>query len=188
MTAEQFNSFWTDHFPGTSLLSYRFRTDYPDRWVRIHSLPLSKRYAETEEEWNILFHRQNMILTDVMGDRSEILIVVVSNLDDDEPEQVNGPKTALDRIDLYKADPEIYGEGQFFYPLLYQQTWQPHKFDRLLKKIAEWESMAFFVALDNGNIVAPYDGGLDLILKDRNLRDAYKEKYKDWLSYTESGL
>lgn len=54
--------------------------------------------------------------------------------------------------------------------------------------IANWELSAFFVALDGQVIIAPYDGGVDVILKDEPTRDACREKYRDWLSAHESGL
>lgn len=60
--------------------------------------------------------------------------------------------------------------------------------NELLMGIANWELSAFFVALDGQVIIAPYDGGVDVILKDEPTRDACREKYRDWLSAHESGL
>jgi hypothetical protein len=38
-------------------------------------LPGSKRYAKTKAEWDILLSRQNELLTDLLGDNAEILLV-----------------------------------------------------------------------------------------------------------------
>ncbi|MDJ1503014.1 DUF3885 domain-containing protein [Xanthocytophaga agilis] len=69
MTKEQFTIFWSSTFPDTLPISHYFKYDYSDRWFRIHSLPESKRYADNEEEWNILLHRQNTIISDLLGGR-----------------------------------------------------------------------------------------------------------------------
>ena len=57
MTKEEFNTFWTKTYPDTIPISHFFKHDYSNRWFRIHSLPYSKRYAESAEEWNILLIR-----------------------------------------------------------------------------------------------------------------------------------
>jgi hypothetical protein len=45
------------------------------RWLRIHSLPDAKRYAETPEDWDILLHRQNNVFADLMPVDTPICIV-----------------------------------------------------------------------------------------------------------------
>lgn len=52
----------------------------------------------------------------------------------------------------------------------------------LLKELADGQLRAFFVSIKHQLIVAPYDGGIDFILKDSQLRDTYQAKYQDWLS------
>lgn len=69
-----------------------------------------------------------------------------------------------------------------------EQNWHPHKFDNLLKDIAEDNLRAFFVSVYKELIIAPYDGGVDFILKDTKTRDFYKQKYISWLSIRQDGL
>jgi hypothetical protein len=45
-----------------------------------------------------------------------------------------------------------------------------------------------FLSFEKNVIVAPYDGGVDCILKDVETRDYFKNKYKAWLSKREDGL
>lgn len=45
-----------------------------------------------------------------------------------------------------------------------------------------------FVSSTEQVIVAPYDGGVDFVLKNSGTRDFYKHKYKDWLSARVDGL
>ncbi|WP_425586206.1 DUF3885 domain-containing protein [Streptomyces sannanensis] len=42
---------WESNWPGTLPLGHLLRSAWPDRWVRFHSLPESKRYADTEAEF-----------------------------------------------------------------------------------------------------------------------------------------
>jgi hypothetical protein len=75
MTAEEFKVYWGSNYHETVPISHYFRHDYSDRWFRIHSLPQSKRYAENDQEWSILLHRQNQIVTDLIGENSNFLLV-----------------------------------------------------------------------------------------------------------------
>lgn len=191
MTAKEFETFWASTYPDTILISRYFKHDYADRWFRIHSLPESKRYAEDEEEWQRLLERQNTIITDLLGSGEEFLLVT----GDAEMEgyielhpisEVNSIKdisfTLLNPVDLHKLSPEEYEDGHIYKPMFSEQTWQPNKFNDLLKDIANDELRAFFVSTRNVCIVAPYDGGIDFIVKDQQTKEALKKKYSEWLS------
>ncbi len=197
MTAEQFNNFWASTYPDTILIQHHFRHNFADRWFRIHSLPESKRYAEDEAEWNILLSRQNEIISDLLNDNSNFVLLTGGHssegyIEIHPIEEVNSIKefsfVSLDPIDLNKVSPDEYDKGQFYTPMFSEQNWQPHKFDNLLKDIAEDSLRAFFVSVDNDLIIAPYDGGMDFILKDTKTRDFYKQKYNGWLSARQDGL
>ncbi len=75
MTKEEFNKFRSLAYPNTPPISHRFKDDYNDRWFRIHSLPNSKRYPDTENERNILLMRQNDIITELLGSKAKVLLV-----------------------------------------------------------------------------------------------------------------
>ena len=51
---------------------------------------------------------------------------------------------------------------------------------------SEWR--LFFINPENGIIIAPYDGGVDLIFADEKMRHFYKKKYINWLSEREDGF
>lgn len=42
---------------------------HPDRWVRFHSLPDSKRYAETEQEYEVILDRHHRVLAELGADK-----------------------------------------------------------------------------------------------------------------------
>ena len=58
----------------------------------------------------------------------------------------------------------------------------------ILKSIADDEISLMFVCPSKKCIVAPYDGGVDIILDTTENRDKIKPRYQDWLSPREDGL
>jgi hypothetical protein len=45
---------WERHWPGSPTEADLLKARYTDRWVRFHSLPESKRYADTEAVYDRL--------------------------------------------------------------------------------------------------------------------------------------
>jgi len=197
MTKQDFQRLWILNYPDTVPISHFFKHNYPSRWFRIHSLPESKRYADNENEWQVLLSRQNEIITDLFGLNAPVLLVTgeynwgdqrTTHLTDEEEVFKTYNFTLLDKIDLFKLDNEQYDEVDIYRPAFAETVWKPNQHDNLLKEIANDNTRAFFVSFDRKVIVAPYDGGVDFILKDSETRDLYKNKYKQYLSGREDGL
>ena len=197
MTKEDFQKLWTLNYPDTVPLSYLFKDDYSDRWFRIHSLPESKRYADNEDEWKIVLSRQNEIITDLFGVDLPILLVTGEyNWGDQrtihitEEEDIFKPFafTRLDNVELFKIDSEQYDEPDIYRPAFTQTIWKPNFHNNILKEMATDNIRAFFVSFDKNVIVAPYDGGVDFVLKDKLTKEHYKNKYRQCLSEREDGL
>jgi hypothetical protein len=196
MTKEDFQKLWTLNYPDTVPISYLFKHDYADRWFRIHSLPESKRYAEDENEWQIILSRQNEIITDLFGLETPILIVTGEynwgdnrqiHITDEEEIFKQFSFVRLDNIELHKIDAEQYDEPDIYKPAFAQTTWKPNYHDKLLREIANDDTRAFFISFGKKVIVAPYDGGVDFVLKDSLTKENYKNKYRQWLSEREDG-
>jgi hypothetical protein len=197
MTKEEFNTHWTKTFPKTNPISHLFKHDYSERWFRIHSLPESKRYAANDADWEILLSRQNEIITDLFGVDNTLLLVTgdydlgdqkTIHVTDDEEIFKPFSFVRLDNIELNKIDAERYDEPDIYRPAFAQTIWKPNYHDKLLREIANDNTRAFFVSFEKNVIVAPYDGGVDFVLKDSLTREKYKIKYKQWLSEREDGF
>jgi len=199
-TNKEFTQLWLDNFHESPPVSHWFKWAYPNSWFRIHSLPNSKRYPNNEKEWKVLLKKQNEIITDIIGKNTKIYLVsndaewgfkflsVLHN--------ANGELYRYNRIkqiDLYKLNLEYY-ENEYMYnehtfkPVFVQIIWNSHLHDSLLKNIANDNARAFFVSFEKTIIIAPYDGGIDFVLKDDTLKNHYKNKYVKWLSNREDGL
>lgn len=197
MTKEDFQKLWNLNYPDTVPISHLFKHNYSEKCFRIHILPESKRYAENEEEWETLISRQNEIATDLFGLDTPILIVTGEyNWADNrsiyvtDEEEIFKPFSfvRLDNIELNKIDSEQYDEPEIYRPAFAQTIWKPNYHDKLLREIANDNTRAFFISFDKNVILAPYDGGVDFVLKDSSTKENYKNKYRQWLSEREDEL
>src|SRR5690606_36979924 len=87
--------------------------------------------------------------------------------------------TGLDNIQLsdINSKQEQYDKLDIYRPAFAETFWKPNKHDKLLTEIANDSVRAFFVSFDKNVIAAPYDGGVDFVLKDSLTKDFYKNKY-----------
>jgi hypothetical protein len=175
---QSFMKFWDKNYPETPPINYLFKHNLKNRWLRIHSLPASKRYADTKGEWDILLHRQNTIISDLITENSGIKVVVnFIEIDNYLFKSFN-----FINIGVFK-DRE---NETVFQSFLFETSWQTNTLNPLLIMVAQEEMRAFIIGDDC--LIAPYDGGVDLILKDGYTKGLLKEKYKNWLSEREDGL
>jgi hypothetical protein len=193
MTAEQFRKYWSDNYPDADPIGYELKWVYEDRWFRIHSLPESKRYADNENEYSIILDRQNSLISDIFGDNQDFIILIGLYTDDlttenyEDLDYIN-QYTKVDTLDLHKLRPEQY-EDEIYYDIFIRTAkWKKHSQDKIMRKIADDEIRAIFINPGAEIIICPYDGGVDIILKDAETRDQLKRKYTDWLSNREDGL
>jgi hypothetical protein len=197
MTKATFDQLWHSTFPDTAPFAHVFKHRYPERWFRIHSLPAAKRYADHEQEWTILLDRQNEIITDLLGLNTPVALLTgdyhwktKQKPPPTDPNDVFKPYslTRLDPIDLHHLNPDDDNMAIIYTPAFATTFWQPQQHNPLLRAIANDETRAFFILFEQPTIVAPYDGGIDFILKDLATKDFYKNKYQTWLSTRADGL
>ncbi len=193
MNRQEFNKYWDTNYPKSIPIGPELTYGYSDRWFRIHSLPESKRYAETEQEYELILDRQNELITDLIGENSEIIITSGQYEMELTKEVANelsdfGKFEKCRTIELHKIYPEQY-EDDFFYDVYFKpDVWKRNAKNDILKAIADDEFRALFICPKEKCIVAPYDGGMDIIVDSQAKRDGLKAKYKDWLSEREDGM
>ncbi|WP_151743008.1 hypothetical protein, partial [Acinetobacter sp. TUM15113] len=189
---------WDLFYPNKLPISHLLKHYFPQSWLRIHSLPESKRYADTAAEYELLLDRHNKIITDCFGDDTSIFIVSGHYFSHSRNNKAYEPAFILpyqfhleQEINLTQANPEYYDgedEDHFFRPCTVEVTWQTNQHNDLLKKIADDELRAFMISFEQNIIVAPYDGGIDFIIFDEVKRNDLRNKYQDWLSPRADGL
>ena len=67
---------WEAQFPGVPPIGHRIRDS--KRWVRFHSLPESKRYAENEAEYAELLRRHHAVLRSLAAADAPLLAITMS--------------------------------------------------------------------------------------------------------------
>lgn len=194
MTEFEFLKYWNKEYPESFPIGHELKWVYPNRWFRIHSLPNSKRYANTEDEYKIIFDRQNQLISDLINDGEEVILSFGLYVDD---EIVNknykeltdfGEFKKVLTVDLKKERPEDYEDELYLDIFIKSEIWRSNKRNDLLKAIADDEIRAMIICPSKRCVVAPYDGGVDIIVDSSEKRDELKKKYKDWLSDREDGL
>jgi hypothetical protein len=168
-----------DAFPVACIMKHRL----PQLWVRVHSLPESKRYPETEEERSIVMERYASFGTALLGDQSACYIVR-SRMNEEELEpKYRGSFT-------WSSLPKVDESDEDFWSSWYAETmWRPEEFRTLLLDVAEERDWGVsFVSKVSGSIFAPYDGGADGFSFDPGLLSRLKHEFQPWLSARDDGL
>ena len=194
MTESGFTYYWNKEYPESFPINHELKWNYPDRWFRIHSLPESKRYADNDSEYQIIFKRQNQLMTDLIGDESEIFISFSLYAGDDlinahyKELKDFGEFEKVATIDLKKQRPYEHEEELFIDVFSKTEIWKSNNRNDIIRAIADDEIRAMFISVSNKCIVAPYDGGVDVIVESTEKRDRLKNKYRNWLSTREDGM
>jgi hypothetical protein len=193
---DNFRYFWQQHFLNCPPISYLFKHRLTDRWFRFHSLPESKRYAEDKADIIKLLDRQNTVLIDVIG--TGTCTLVLGNYSSSPFFEKQCPVTSklefqeflkLSKQDFDPDESELGEEPIYLNLFCATHNLKANSLDEILLCVAEWKIVNFFVInCDRERIFAPYDGGVDVILKNIKERDEFREKYKNWLSSHPQGL
>ncbi|QKF82606.1 DUF3885 domain-containing protein [Halarcobacter ebronensis] len=149
---KNYKNWWYENYKRTAPVVYQIKDIYPRRHLRIHSLPLSKQYAETDDEKKEILYRHNQIASEVLGDNAECIVFI--------------PKKYL-QYDDFKINSMI---------------WKSNSFNNYLLEIADDKiEFPLIVSLKTQNIYAPYDGGMDLFIINLTEKEKFIQKYWDWL-------
>lgn len=173
---------WRTHFGDALPTGSSCRRALPDRWLRIHSLPQSKRYPETTDEVRELLMRQNTVATDVLGEASDCVLFITRF--GDEPD--------CEDLPLVGQTPELVlsvaedGDAISFFAL--PVTWRRGAFDDLILACArDRTGQILFADLAHGGACAPYDGGADLFFRSHEDALMARTRHRAWLSARPDG-
>lgn len=183
---------WDERWPGCSKLPYELRA-VRDRWVRFHTLPGSKRYPDTEDEYAVVLARHNTVLAELVTD-PELLVVTAGYSDTPKPRKpCRPPETVAAHPDATYwtsvcMDDEL-GFESWMHLYASQFAWSAGCLDGLLRQVAD-NVIANAIIADVGLrwLYHPYDGGMDVILSSSAERDALRERHCGWLSIHPAGL
>ena len=190
-----FDENWYRLRAGLFPIGYLLRRDGATHWLRFHSLPASKRYAETQDEWQILLSRQNELAKKVLGEEPCWLVQShwVTPAGTTDIADANDPFRATRELGLPFSfqfkDPQEGEDGTPWNVHARLSEWTAGKFDDLLRDIAdERAGPTLWMSSTSGAIFAPYDGGVDLFLPSESTVASLVSARPDWLSSHPAGL
>jgi hypothetical protein len=174
---ERFLQEWQKRYPETLPISYQFKWKLPTRWIRIYSLPDAQRYPNDKTDWDILLSRQNTVIDHLITPGTPIQWVW-NWLEHDSHIFKAFPLARLGVFQNVDAETE-------FESWLLDDTWKSKRFDTFLIMIADESMRAFMIAPDC--LIAPYDGGMDIVFNDALVAQDFKRHFADWVSPRDDG-
>jgi hypothetical protein len=182
--------YWDTTYPGVPIVPHRLRIAYGDRWLRIHSLPRGKRYAASQGEYVEILRRQNTVIDDLIGaGRRYELVFGYFGEERDLPRPVTTTLNGLDPVPLTTLSPEQSDKEKAFPLFVASLTWTTSQLDVVLRAVADDVlETPLLVGVEQGCVIAPYDGGMDIFVADESERDELREHYAGWLPARSSGL
>lgn len=191
-----FEQSWKCLHPNSYPVGYMMRGAGDPNWLRFHSLPESKRYADNPDERVLLLARHNRIAAEVFGNGSPLWLVQTCW------ETPEGMCEASDTQEQFRAcrDYDLAWAFRFLVDEddedehawnvhAAQTVWADGKFDELLWDIAnENAAPTIWMSASTGAVFAPYDGGIDLFLPTQELVQRLRASYPEWLSDHPEGL
>jgi hypothetical protein len=162
---------------------------FPERWVRFHSLPDGKRYPTNDADFGTILERHNRVLG-ALAQRGEIVGLLTTGWST-SPEAVRTQRELLEldpraspwRTVAMHEGPDIFSDPTFWHIFASNRQWLPGVFDPLVRLVADDKLFnVMVVALDCKWLVHPYDGGMDVVVESRRMRDRLAVSYAEWLA------
>lgn len=171
---------WCAAFGPVAPVGYMMRKRLASRWVRIHSLPDSKRYPDSHSERAELIRRDEQVASHVLGTRSTCALVLWISPRPRYREKTWG--RALQQSELRPFTKcKVNGHGATFHATTL--AWKKGAIRRLVKMCADQTAGPIAIAnLRKGTAYVPYDGGADLFLSNRIQARLCWSRYTPWLS------
>jgi len=194
-TSKMYPPWWSGRYGETAPLGHRLRAAFPERWFRIHSLPSSKRYPDSDAEREELLQRQDAVASEVLRSSCRLIAPVYEAADVGASAHLDGfPGRPFDCFAAFRAPRDCDGFGDDVDVPFDLSFWVAHSDwslaseQSLLLAIAEDELRVLWMDTISGEIFAPYDGGVDVIALDAERRDSLRSKFSPWLSSRPDGL
>ncbi|WP_326762711.1 hypothetical protein OHB35_52455 [Streptomyces phaeochromogenes] len=177
---------WQQRWPSCPPVGYKLRDPYRDVWVRFHSLPESKRYAEDESEYTVVLERYNTVLNELFAGADVYVITPLWTTEAEVPS--SQPVTGYWQSLLVEDDPDPEFRT-YCHLFAARRPWRRGCIDESLRDIAD-DKVAGILITDTRmqHIHHPYDGGADVFLATSEERDRMRDRHGDWLSSHPSGL
>jgi len=186
---------WDAAWPGCRPVGHELKSSMGDRWVRFHSLPESKRYPQTNDEYSEMLRRHNMVLAELRQsspDSAPLLLVTCSWSGSSDPTPRDWGIAHLIPHGTYWRSYDLATEEGFsswIHLYLNEVRVEPSSLDQVFRDVAQDGTSEVIVApKDMSWLYHPYDGGADVIATSIDERDRLRAAHPSWLSNRPDGL
>ena len=186
----ELNIFWEENFGEFEPLAHEFKHAFTKRWVRFHALSDSKRYPETENEYQEVFARHNTVLAEINPSGSDFLVVLGEYVECDIPSKPADKLVDIVPESEYWCTLDQLEECGTYWHLHVAKIKQgSEELNKIFRLVAKDEVRnIFIISMDSKVVFHPYDGGADIVLATKEQRDELKYKHQDWLSKHPEGF
>jgi len=163
---------WDARWPGAQPSGPSLRAAYPDRWVRLYTLPQGRRPARTPAE-RAEVHGRIAAVRAALADGRDPLVV---GEDWDAADGVGGWTRRL----LPAARPwriATVGDAPSYFWVTAGSDLRP-----VVDAVIDDRAAVVLADPDLGGVLAPYDGGIDVFCVDVAARDAIARRFAPWVS------
>lgn len=202
INSAKFQNIWTHYYGDCVPLTNVFKYNLQNKWLRFHSLTNGKRYAQNNDELSEIIKKNHYLMKDIIGDSRKAFVVFAtpnydpslseSNLGCELNQTQKGYVEICNKIiEKFNLENEftINFDGMSFSINSALVELDKFSFEDIFSQIANDEvDYLFIMNPKNGDIFAPYDGGVDLIIRDETKKANLREKHKNWLSNREDGF
>jgi hypothetical protein len=165
-------------------------------WLRLHSLPGSKRYADDERERRVLLDRHDQVAKEVLGEIDACWLVQACWETPAGKHEITRDRDmfwACRDFDLnfsFQFTEESNEPDEVLTWNIYagRTSWETERFKKLLLAIADDEVSPTLWMSESGAVLAPYDGGIDIFLPDPSNVERLAIMHADWCSPHPHGL
>lgn len=187
---------WDRCFPNCEPIGHLLRVAFPERWVRFHSLPGSKRYADNDAERAEILARHNTILAELAGPGERVVLVTTGYSELAVPSRTYPEVVAFDpgatpwcTLAMHLIEKAWFDEPCYWHLFTSVREWRSGEFDPLLRLVAaDKVANVLIVDPDCRWVFHPYDGGMDVVAESSEARGSLRAKYSAWLSARADGL
>jgi hypothetical protein len=181
--------FWKEHYGDVEPLAHELKHIFKERWVRFHALPGSKRYPESEAEYQEIFSRHKTVLSDLNNSKESLLVVLPEYSESSAP-SMPAPKLSeiLSNSMYWRTIDQNEECGVYWHLHVAEVDPMSDKLNDMFRLVADDEVRnIMFISLESISVFHPYDGGSDIVLQSVSSRDKLKENYSSWLSQHTEG-
>jgi hypothetical protein len=186
-----FQRYWAKEYPASPPIGFLLREKYNDRWLRIHSLPGSKRHPENDGEMREVLHRHNAVLDALLRPDSAFVLLTTGYSEEPTPvlPLLLQTDSTLNRSSTFAFTATSDTGSPYWHFFVTAFKWQRGCLDAVLAQVAT-DAVADILVIGERQkcVYHPYDGGGDIIVRNPEARMALKQMFSAWLSPRADGL